>query len=38
MKRRKISALKKFSKFEFMRDIMIKEIGLGIKKNKDIFS
>ena len=37
MKRRKISALKKFSKFEFMRDIMVKEIGLGIKNNKDIF-
>ena len=37
MKSRKVSALKRFSKYSFMRDIMINEIGLAIKKNKDTF-
>jgi transketolase len=37
MKRRKISALKRFSEYSFMRDIMVNEIGLKMKKNKDTF-
>lgn len=37
MKARKISSLKKFSEYPFMRDVMVTEIGLQIKKNKEIF-
>ena len=37
MKNRKTSLLKRFSQYPFMRDIMVNEIGLGIKKNKDTF-